>query len=422
MNILLAPVGSRGDIQPMLALALKLRQRGHAITFAAPPNFAPWVGSMGLPFRPVGRDMQAFLKENGLNVKRALRVLREDLHRHFEEIGALVPGMDLIVGGSIHCAGLSYGEKLRIPYAYVLYTPCIVPSAYHPAPTVPWQHMPRVMNSLSWRGYEGTMNALFRKVLNEDRVRLGLAPVQKVWRHVLSGNLLLASDPALDRPPPDFPFPVVQTGAWFLEETEELEPGLEAFLAEGAAPVYLGFGSMDDRKPEATTRLVLEAIGLAGVRAIVSRGWAGLGSMQMPPGIYLAGPTPHGKLFPRLAAVVHHGGAGTTANAARAGIPQVIVPHLLDQHYLADRVFQRGLGPKPISRRTLEVKTLAAAIRACLEEESLKARARAMASQLLTDGLDRAVAFLEKLAGCTRAPQADLRPDRDARSDAAGGD
>src|SRR5207248_1968448 len=138
--------------------------------------------------------------------------------------------------------------------------------------------------------------------------------------------------------PADLPDATPPTGSWQLDDTRPLDPGLEQFLGAGETPVYIGFGSMVDPDPEGTNAIIAEAIERVGCRAIVSSGWAGLGQREPHPRIHVIGPTPHAALFPRVAAVVHHGGAGTTHAAALAGVPQVIVPHLLDQFGWAHRI------------------------------------------------------------------------------------
>ena len=152
---------------------------------------------------------------------------------------------------------------------------------------------------------------------------------------------------------------------------------------------------MPDKDPEATTRLMLGAIERVGARAIISSGWARLGAADLPPRVRVIGPAPHSKLFPRMAAIVHHGGAGTAASSARAGVPQLVVPHLLDQYYWAERVGRLGLGPAFVGRAKLTEKRLAEGLRRCMSDEALRARARAFSHGVILDGLDRAVRLIE---------------------------
>jgi vancomycin aglycone glucosyltransferase len=146
MRIVMAAGGSRGDVQPMIALALRLRERGHDIELCAPPNFTEWIAGHGLSVHALGGDIQAFLGEVGLDMNRALAALRNDIRGEFARIAQVVGRSDLIVGASVTCAGSSHAEKLGIPYCYVMFSPSLLPSAFHPAPTCPYLHLPRWVN------------------------------------------------------------------------------------------------------------------------------------------------------------------------------------------------------------------------------------------------------------------------------------
>jgi UDP:flavonoid glycosyltransferase YjiC (YdhE family) len=146
--------------------------------------------------------------------------------------------------------------------------------------------------------------------------------------------------------------------------------------------VYFGFGSMTDPDPAATTSMIVEVIERLGCRAILSEGWAGIGEGALPEGSMHIGAVPHSSLFPRVAAVVHHGGAGTTTRSAQAGVPQLIVPHLLDQFWWGRRVQELGVSPAPISRRRLNADSLQSSLRALLETEWLAERARELATRM----------------------------------------
>jgi UDP:flavonoid glycosyltransferase YjiC (YdhE family) len=399
MRVVIVAGGTRGDIQPMLALALELRRRGHDIVFGAPPNFEGWLTEHGLPFHTVGRDPQIFLAEHGLDIRKALGMLKDDLRREFATLADIVPGADVVIGASVTCAGLSHCEKLGVPYGYVVFSPSLLTSRSHPAPTCRHHRLPRWMNRLTWWAHRRLWNALFLGILNDERRRLGLGPVADAWDHIQSAPLMVACEPALAPLADDAPARARQIGALFLPESEPLPADLERFLAAGPAPVYLGFGSMVDGQPGRSTALLVAAIRAAGVRAVIGRGWAGLGEGAAGDDLYVAGPVPHGRLFSRVAAVVHHGGAGTTANAARVGVPQLVVPHLLDQHFWAHRVAALGLGPRPIPRARLTGPRLAAALRACGSQGRYAERARALARQIATDGVQRAADMVEGLAG-----------------------
>lgn len=401
MRVLLGGFGTRGDVQPILALGLALQARGHKVTFAGPPDFAGWARELAIPCVTAGESMQHLLertadKSGNVPLHIGFREVLHLIRQHYPLLEPLVQDCDVIVASSLTEAGASLAQKYGKRYHYVAFCPQIFPSAYHPSPFFNAQTLPRWMNRLSWWLSARANNLLVRKPINDERARLGLPPIADPWSHILFQRLLVASEPSLAPLPPDVPaHQATQTGAWFMPEPEGLPAEVEAFLAKGPPPVYIGFGSMPDPQPRQTSRCVLEAVRLAGARVLLSRGWAGLGQSELPPTALAIGPTPHGKLFPRCAAVVHHGGAGTTANAARSGVPQVIVPHMSDQYYWGHRVWKLELSPRPIPKGRLRADELGAAIRACLEDAALRQRAAEFAKGMRTDGLERAVAILE---------------------------
>ena len=410
MKVLLAAVGSRGDVQPMLALALGLRARGHAVRFCAPPNFERWIADHGFAFHALGLDVHALLTEIGPAVHRGAIILRRDVRDQFRALEGLVGDADAIIGASVHCAGLSFAEKLGLPYAYVCYSPTMLPSSLHPSPSCRFHHLPRWLNRVTWWLNDRVWNLLFRRSLNHERRRLGLPAIPSAFRHVISGPLILASEPALGRPPADTAHAPIQTGAWFLPPSapaaaEPLDPALERFIAAGPPPVYVGFGSMADLAAARTTTLVIEAARRAGLRLVIGRGWSTLGDdLGDHADVHVVGSVPHATLFPRMGAVVHHGGAGTTAAAARAGVPQVLVPHFLDQFYWAERVAAVGLGPRAPRKARLTAAALATAMRACVDDGQFAARARAFAAEMIPDGLERGVRAVEDIAHHREAP------------------
>ncbi len=400
MRVVVAGFGTRGDVQPMLALALVLRARGHEVKVCAPPDFTAWVQELGLPFGAVGESMQSIVeraadRHGNVGLRAAAREMPRQATEQFAQLAPHVAGIDVLVAASLSSAGPSLAEKHGFRYRYVVFSPSLVPSAAHPAPFVVSQTLPGWLNRASWWMTHRVHQSFFRSGINAERAKLGLPPVGSVFDHLAWHDTIIASEPSIAGLPPETPAGVVQTGAWFMPEHEELPADLSAFLEAGPPPVYIGFGSMPDSDPVQTSRRVLEAVQQAGVRALLSRGWAGLGKVDLPPTVRVIGPTAHGKLFPRVAAVVHHGGAGTTANAARSSVPQIIVPHLLDQYFWCYRVWRLGLSPPPIRKGRLRADALAAAIRTCVEEGTLRERARTFAAGMTRDGLDRAVALIE---------------------------
>jgi vancomycin aglycone glucosyltransferase len=415
MRFVLGAAGTRGDFQPMLALALALKQRRHTPTLLGPPNFAGEAAHFGVDYRPFGRDTEKFLTESrsdlGANPVRMVRVLRrviaEDLDAQFVAVRDAAKGADCIVAGGMMFAAASIAEAMKVPYRYVAYTPDVIRSSVTAPLGCPQRTLPPWLNRIAWELTRAVIDWLMRKTSNAQRVELGLAPLDRCLPHFFPGDrTLLAADPALVEWPPDLASATPPTGVWLLPDGRELGAELEAFLDAGDPPVYFGFGSMVDPDPRRTTELIASAVKRLGCRAIISSGWAKLGGVDLGPRILAIGSVPHAKLFPRVAAIVHHGGAGTSHAATRAGAPQVVIPHILDQFGWAHRIHQRGLSPRPFRRAALNAERLVASLHACLTDVAMRERAASVRDQSVSyDGVTATVALLERLVSEARPSQ-----------------
>lgn len=403
MRALLAALGSRGDVQPMLSLARALRAAGHEVVVSAPPDFAAWAADLGLSFACAGASTEAMLQQHkhamGANPWRVLqgmkRMFLDNIPTWFDHVMRAAQGAHVIAYAG-QLAAPSVAEKLGIPCLGVAYSPTVLRSSHHPPLLMTPQRLPLWMNALGWRVSEVVVNALVRKSLNGARRRLGLAPVASVQPHVFGDSpFLFAADPVIAPPPPDWDaLEVITTGPWFYDDAAPLAAEVEAFLDAGPPPVYVGFGSMVALDPAAMTHAVVEGARRAGRRVLLSKGWAGIGAGALPAdAMAVHGPMPHAKLFSRVAAVVHHGGAGTMNAALRAQAPQIIVPHVLDQYYYAHRLETLGLAPPAVPVARLTAAKLGRAIEAALalpDEPRRQAAARLRAG----DGVQRAVAAI----------------------------
>ena len=392
MQVLLSSIGSRGDVQPIVALGLELQALGHRVRLCVPPNFKEWVESYGLECVPIGPDLK---KLTGGTVpgkpvlpskEQLQKMAEESVRAQFQVIGEAARDCDLIVAATaLQFAARSIAEAHNIPYVFAAYCPAVLPSSTYPPPKTGGHHsfsLSEAENEKLWAENEASFLA-FGATLNEERAKLGLAPVTSVQRHMFTDCPWLAADPALA---PAFPLSgmeVVQTGAWMLAEQTPLPDELEEFLTDGPPPVYLGFGSM--RASDQTAQVLIEAARALGLRSILSQGWAGLMLGDTGDDVLSIGDVSHEKLFPRVAAVVHHGGAGTTTAAARAGIPQVIIPHNYDQFYWAHRVQELGTGVSGPLRDDLTVDGLVQALREALRPEVTE-RAQELAGRIELHG------------------------------------
>ncbi|TDV54796.1 glycosyltransferase [Actinophytocola oryzae] len=340
MRFLLSTIGSRGDFQPLLALGLLLREQGCDVRLCAPPDFRELAG--GLPFVPIGPPLTARTPRPATQLE-LFASIAETVATQFATLREAGADRDVIVGcNQIQVAAPSVAELLGTRYVFADFSPVVLPSPHHapvPLPGMPPAD-PSVDNRTLWQREAARRTAMWGPALNEQRVAAGLAPVEDVLGHVVTDHPVLAADPALAPWVTPADLAVTQTGAWLPADDRPLSAELTDFLAAGEPPVYFGFGSM--ASPRVTGAAMLEAARALGHRAIVLRGWAGLDAAGDD--CLTVTETNLQALFPHVAAVVHHGGSGTTTTAALSGVPQVVVPHLYDQFYFADRVRELGIG------------------------------------------------------------------------------
>jgi vancomycin aglycone glucosyltransferase len=390
MKVLLSTVGSRGEVQPMLALAHELRALGHACVFCVAPTFTAWVESHGFSCFSMGPDVRptASKATKRLTRKQAAAFVPHMVRDQFRVTPLAAEGCDAIVAGNmLQVAARSIAELRTIPYVYAAFCPATLPNSDHPPPILRRQHMPRWLVCATWKTYLRHAHRRFAEPINEQRRALGLAPIEDYAAHVCTDDPWVAADPALG------PGKWTQTGAWLLEDAAPLPRDLEHFLETGEPPIYVGIGSM--RSAPGANRAFVEAARAAGRRVVLSRGWAELERLDEEEDCILIGDVDHRRLFPRMAAIVHHGGAGTTTAAALSGRPQVIVPHMFDQYYWADRVRTLGIGVRgPISTR-LTTDALSRAIRVCMAP-NVSERAAAFASRVVTNGARVAAAKISR--------------------------
>lgn len=402
MRVLLGAFGSRGDVQPMVALGQALVRRGHGVRLAVSPSSLALARAHGLDAFGVGLDYEEVLRRAAVGTFRELvglmPLVRDQVPVQLEAMEAEVERADVIAGSTVCTVGSILGEAHKKPSAFIVFAPQMFRSAAYPSPAFRLQGMPQWVNRLTWSINAAGWNLLLKRTFNEARAKRGLALIGDAWTSLVGEAPMAACDEALAPAPTDHHVPVKQVGALWLEDPAELSAEVRDFLAAGEPPVYMGFGSMADPAPARTAARLVEAARRAGARALISRGWAGLEAEAPEKDVLFIGAEPHEKLFPRCAAVVHHGGSGTTHAAARAGVPQVVMPQVLDQFFWAARVERLGLGPGRVARHGSSPAPLATALERCLKDEGLKATAKAFAGRVGSDGCARAVTALEELA------------------------
>lgn len=390
MRIVLAAEGTRGDIHPMLALARTLAGSGHEVRLCAPPDFAEDAAQVDVPFTPVGESVRTYLDSQAHMLHgSALRAMNagrkwfvESIERSFRDLRPAAEGAELVLYAGVQFAASSVAEAVGAPSRMIAYCPSLLRSSWQTPFAVPRGALRPWQNRAAWWFVTRFMGTL-RPLLDRERAKLGLGPVGDLYSLLCGDRPFLAAEEILAPPPADWSGAVRVLGCLHpFDARAPLPEKLEAFLDAGEPPVYVGFGSMTDPDPRAATRLILDAVARAGVRAVLSAGWAGLGDAALPSDVMVIGPVSHAALFRSVSAVIHHGGAGTTTMAARAGAPQILVPHILDQYHWAHRVARLGLGPPALRRRGLDAERLAQAIRALRDNDLVSERAAEIGGRL----------------------------------------
>jgi UDP:flavonoid glycosyltransferase YjiC (YdhE family) len=418
MKITIISAGSRGDVQPYVALGKGLKEAGHVVGILASQDFQNLITSHGLDFYDMGGSMETVAQsmQGLLEQGNFLKILASMGPAAQRLVGqAAINGLaacresDLIIAGLGGLfVGLALSEKLGIPFvpAYLYpFTPTReFPSVLSP---IPEMRLPSWANSVSHRLAQQMMWQTFRAADNKARSQvLQIAPAS-FWGPFASlqrqkQTILYGYSPKVIPFPKDWGDFLHVTGYWFLEPSAGWEPPIDLvnFLQSGPPPVYIGFGSMVNRKPEETADLVLQALARTNQRGILSSGWGGLKKEELPEIVFMIGSIPHTWLFPKMAAVVHHGGVGTTAAGLRAGIPTIVTPFMGDQPFWGQRIYELGVGPRPIPRRRLTVDRLAESIRIAVSDTEMQRKATRLGVDIRAeDGIARAVDVLEQNRG-----------------------
>lgn len=390
MRVLLSATGSRGDVQPLVAVALKLAQAGHQASLCVPEEFQDWVERLGFPVTPIGPQAP----EPGTSPERLRQSAAATVADQFTAIATAAKDCDVIVAAAllpaVMPAARSVAEVLGIRYAFASFCPAFLPSGHQPPLRQPSASQPpgAASNLELWAAQRQRLNDRLGEALNHQRKLVRLDPVDDVLGHITGGQPWLAADPVLAPWPADED--VVQTGAWVLPDDRPLPNDLEAFLEAGEPPVYAGFGSMP--MPAEVTGALVGAARRAGHRLVLSSGRAGLTLTGPASDCLVISEVNERELFRRVAVVVHHGGAGTTTVAGLAGVPQVIVAQRYDQPYWGRRVRDLGIGiahpPGPPPEESL-----ADAIGQALRP-GIAAGARSVAAAMVSNGAENAAGLL----------------------------
>jgi vancomycin aglycone glucosyltransferase len=393
MRVLLSTFGSRGDVEPMAGLAVALQALGAEAVVCAPPDpeFKGLMERAGAALAPAFTPVRQWVTDALANrppmtlPERAALVMQAQ----YEAISAAAEGCDAVLAAGLFpsmAAARCVAEQRGVAYVGATYCPIFLPSTHHRPHPWPGHPVPaeETDNRALWDRDVEARKAVFGAAFSALRSSIGLPPVDDLRTHVLTDRPWLASDPILSPWEPTDLSDVVQTGAWVLPDQRPLPAPLEAFLNAGAPPVYVGFGSMPLPALKEAGRVAIEAVRRQGRRVLLAHGWADLGLTDDLDDAFAVGEVNQQALFGRVACVVHHGGAGTTTTAARAGAPQVVVPQIADQPYFAARVAKLGIGAAH-DGPTPTVESLADALRTALAPET-RTRAAVVGGTIRADG------------------------------------
>jgi UDP:flavonoid glycosyltransferase YjiC (YdhE family) len=417
LHITIATVGSRGDVQPYVALGAGLKAAGHSVCLATHAQFEAVIRSNGLDFSPIeGNPRETVESELGQQwlatganmvafIRRMAEVMRPMMVKGTADCLNACRGADLVVYSVLGwLAALGVAEKLCIP-GYAAFLQPATPTKRFPSFAYPVQvNLGALHNRLTYALGEQMFWSMFRGPMNLARAEvLGLPKVptrsQAGALRRLGLPMFYGYSSAVIPKPPDWPDNVHVTGYWFLDQQSDWQPpaDLVEFLESGAPPVYVGFGSMHARSAEQLTATVVEALTRVGLRGVLLSGWGALSHNNLPDQVFPIEVVPHEWLFPRVAAVVHHGGAGTTAAGLRAGVPTIVTPFFGDQYFWGRRVAAVGAGPKPIPISRLTADRLAAALHTATSDERMQDSAKHVGETIRAeDGVARVVEVLER--------------------------
>ena len=419
MNILLQTIGSRGDVQPFVALGKGLQDAGHTVTVCTAGRFEGFVQENGLDYAYLNDDLLKLLDsaEGGAiiedmgslvsGIRTGLRLIRETgpimralIREGWEAATRIKP--DLIVYHPKMGIAEHYAEKLGIRGVQASLIAQFVPTSEFPTIGFPTWNLGGAYNHLTYRFVLSVAKRIGRKYLKEWRTQHGLPPLSRKadMLHANDGRpipILHAFSKHVISRPSDWPDSADITGYWFLDRSQDWNPPneLASFVDEGSPPVYVGFGSMAGRNPERLARIVVGALEKSGLRGILATGWGGLKPENLPASVLVIDDAPHDWLFPRVAAVVHHGGAGTTAAGLRAGKPTIVCPFFGDQPFWGRRVDELGVGPAPIPQKKLTVVNLSEALQKATKDPTIRANAAALGEKIRAeDGVKEAVRLI----------------------------
>lgn len=392
MKVAIVINGTRGDVQPMLALATGLINRGHEIVFCAPPENKKLAERYHCPFIAFGPNYKEIFEKNarmkgGATKAPSPKEMKEQTQRQIDLLPELIEGADIVLGVGFVLGVHTVADKLKIPYRFVIFYPSLLGTSK--------------TDSFVYRmlfGFGRSMtNMVMKSFINKKRSAVGLPPIRDVWGHWMGDQVIAACDKELNAVRKGVAFNFTQTGYMLLPSQNKLPDYVEKFLNSGEPPVYIGFGSNPVARPEKFSQMFSDVSKATNRRLIISKGWADLQGNNTTDILYVD-EMPFEFLFPRLAAIVYHGGTGTMAAAARAGIPQVAFPFMADQFENSKQIVRLGLGPQAVSFKKLSADVLISGINDCVDNIKYKKNALEISRSLRNSGgLGATIELIEQM-------------------------
>jgi sterol 3beta-glucosyltransferase len=416
MHITILTIGTRGDVQPYLAFAVGLQNAGHTVRLATHAKFESEIRAYGLEFAVInGNPQEAMASESGqafmqtknpiLLASRFADVVEPIMKTALVDSWNACQKTDVVISGSITFWGFDIAKKLEIPFYFAAMQPFTTTKELPFNGTPPeleklggWYNRLtyKVMNQLFWLTFRNPINKFRQTVLNMPTLGIWHSPLEYMKR--AKTNFLYAFSPSVIPKPADWGTYEHVTGYWFLDAPADFVPptDLVDFLNSGTPPVYIGFGSMSGKQAEKVAEVALAALAKTKQRGIFLTGWSGVENLDLPKNIFKIDSIPHSWLFPKMACIVHHGGAGTTAATFRAGVPGIIIPFLGDQPFWGYRSIKLGVSPATIPYNKLTVDTLANAITTSIQDNTIRKCAEVLGQKIsLENGVARAVEIIE---------------------------
>jgi len=408
MKVAVTTVGTEGDIRHFEALAKLLMNAGHQVTVFSFGLYQDRFVNLGVDFCAVGPDVTIEdIRKVGLLAAQSPRAVKQveilaefhlrEAERHYLYIRKYLPGHDLVVTHTIHTLAQAAAVDCEIPWVGIRFDPTLIPTAYSPPTGMP--NMTRFFNPWFWRLVDSTFRPVDSMLNNALKSAGSQVKRARLFRAISPWLNIVACSPAICPLYKDLPDHFLFTGSWQKDQSR-VPPSikLQKFIEQGLRPIVVTFGSMTGGEGNTLASIIIEAIQITGQRAVIQRGVAGLNAKETTENIIFVDYEPHNYLFANAACVIHHGGSGTSHAACAAGVPSIVIPHIGDQFYWANRLNRIGVSPSPVPLRDLSASTLAKTIDYCTNNKALILRAQQLAEQMRAEnGLETTMNALNQV-------------------------